>query len=856
MHHEDLTDGWTLTAVAGPAPADLLGRPVPAAVPGTSHTALLDAGLIPDPYLDRNETALEWMKRVDWAYERALDLAPAADGERVDLVLDGIDTVATVSLGERVLGRTANQHRSYRFDVRELAGRGPQPLRVDLASALTYAESEAARLGARPSPYPQPYNMVRKMACSFGWDWGPDLQTAGLWKPVRVERWRVARLASVRPVVTVDAGGDGRVEVHVDVERSGPAGRSSRPGPRPADGSGLRVRARVAGVEGEVVVAPDAGDAVVALAVPAPRLWWPAGYGEQALYGLEVELVADETPAGAVLDARSRRIGFRTVEVDTSDDEHGTRFTVVVNGVPVFVRGANWIPDDHLLTRITRDRLARRLDQALGAHLNLLRVWGGGIYESDDFYDLCDERGLLVWQDFLLACAAYPEESPLWEELEAEARENVVRLAPHPSLALWNGGNENLWGHEDWGWKAELDGRTWGERYALDLLARVVAELDPTRAYSPNSPSTPRRRPDEVHPNDPDHGTHHEWEVWNRVDYVHYRDDVPRFCSEFGFQGPPTWATLSRAVRASDGGPLTKDDPTFLLHQKAEDGNGKLDRGLAPHLGVPDDFVDWHWATQLNQARAVEHAVTHYRSWWPRTAGAIVWQLNDCWPVTSWAAVDGDERPKPLWYALRHAFADRVLVVGTRDGRLAVSVVNDSDEPWHGTLRLVRGALDGAALAVESHDVVVAPRAVVTVLPGDAVAVPDETGAEALVARLGTVRTVHTWAEDVDLALDPAAVRATAERVDGGYDVTVTAQSLVRDVALLVDRLDPAARVDDQLVTLTAAESVTFHVTSRVDLDPAALTGWPVLRSANDLRGRVPARAGVGAAAPSAEERA
>lgn len=838
MHHEDLTDGWTLTAVAGPAPAELLGRPVPARVPGTSHTALLDADLIPDPYLARNETALGWMKRVDWAYERLLDVAPAADDERVDLVFDGIDTVATVSLDGRELGRTANQHRSYRFDVRDLAGRGPLPLRVDLASALTYAEGEAARLGSRPSPYPQPYNMVRKMACSFGWDWGPDLQTAGLWKPVRVERWRVARLATVRPVVTVGTGtgtgtgGDGRVEVHVDVERSGLAGGSSG-----TDPAGLRVRARVAGVEGEVVVAPDAGTVRVVLDVPAPRLWWPVGYGEQPLYDLTVELVAD----GAVLDAWSRRIGFRTVEVDTSDDELGTRFTVVVNGVPVFVKGANWIPDDHLLTRITRQRLARRIDQALGAHLNLLRVWGGGIYESDDFYELCDERGLLVWQDFLLACAAYPEESPLWAELEAEARENVVRLTSHPSLALWNGGNENLWGHEDWGWKAELDGRSWGERYALELLADVVAELDPTRAYSPNSPSSPRRRPADVHPNDPDHGTHHEWEVWNRVDYVHYRDDVPRFCSEFGFQGPPTWATLTRAV-GRDADALTKDDPTFLLHQKADDGNGKLDRGLAPHVGVPEAFVDWQWATQLNQARAVEHAITHYRSWWPRTAGAIVWQLNDCWPVTSWAAVDGDERPKPLWYAFAHAFADRVLTVGERDGRLAVSVVNDTDEPWAGTLRLTRTTLDGGALADEVRDVVAGPRSVVTVLPNDDVAVPDQTGAEALVARLGTARTVHTWVEDVDLALDPAAVRATARRVDGGYDVTVTAQSLARDVTLLVDRLDPDARVDDQLVTLSAGESATFRVSTDAELDVEALTAWPVLRTANDLRARVPER--------------
>ena len=244
----------------------------------------------------------------------------------------------------------------------------------------------------------------------------------------------------------------------------------------------------------------------------------------------------------------------------------------------------------------------------------------------------------------------------------------------------------------------------------------MVAELDPTRPYAEGSPCSPGHALSDVHPNDPDHGTHHEWEVWNRVDHSAYRDAVPRFCSEFGFQGPPTWATLQRAVRDADGAVATKDHPTFLLHQKADDGNAKLDRGLEPHLGVPDDFTDWHWATQLNQARAVTHALTHYRSWWPRTAGAIVWQLNDCWPVTSWAAVDGDGRVKPLWWALRAAFADRLLTVQHRPGptgdEVVVAIVNDTDEPWAGTLFVRRERLEGTPLASDAVDVAVAPRSV------------------------------------------------------------------------------------------------------------------------------------------------
>ena len=743
----------------------------------------------------------------------------------------GIDTVATIALGGQVVARTANMHRSYRVDVRgaaAAAGGEALPLTVDLRSALEHAEAEQERIGFRPGAYPQPLNMVRKMACSFGWDWGPDLQTAGLWQPVTVERWRVARIAAVRPLVSLsDDHATATVAVHLDVERSGL-------GSAPAE---LAVTVRLGGHEVVGRVPAGAVSAVVDVVVEDPALWWPRGHGDAVLHDLDVTLL---DPDGTPLDSWHRRVGLRSVTLDTTPDEHGTPFTLAVNGRPLFVKGANWIPDDHLLTRITRGRLARRVDQAVGAGLNLLRVWGGGIYESEDFYELCDAAGLMVWQDFLLACAAYPEEEPHLTELEAEAREQVTRLSCHPSLVLWNGGNENLWGFMDWGWQEQLEGRTWGWRYYSEVFPRVLAELDPTRPYAQGSPYSPGHPLTEVHPNDPDHGTHHEWEVWNRVDHTAYRDAVPRFCSEFGFQGPPTWATLQRAVRDADGAVATKEHPTFLLHQKADDGNAKLDRGLEPHLGVPDDFTDWHWATQLNQARAVAYALTHYRSWWPRTAGAVVWQLNDCWPVTSWAAVDGDERVKPLWWAMRAAFADRLLTVQRRPGPTGaaeevVAVVNDSDDPWTGTLLVRRERLDGTLLASDAVDVTVAPRTVHLAALAAAVRVPGDTASEVLVVELGERRTVHTWAEDVDLDLDPAPLDVVVVAEPGGYRVDVTARSLAEDVTLLVDRLDPDAVVDDALVTLPAGSSATFHVRSTVaDLEDA-LVGPPVLRCANDV---------------------
>uniref|UniRef100_UPI0031D7E2CA glycoside hydrolase family 2 protein n=1 Tax=Saccharothrix mutabilis TaxID=33921 RepID=UPI0031D7E2CA len=802
-----LHDGWRLRAVGGPIPEHIANVEVPARIPGSAHLDLLAAGLIGDPYLDRNEADLAWAHRADWRFTLDFTAEAARPGERVDLAFDGLDTVATVELNGAVLGSTANMHRSYRFDVRDHLRDGGNQLVVTLRSALAYAEEQEEALGWRDRAYAHPFNAIRKMACSFGWDWGPDLQTAGIWRPVRLERWDTARLAEVRPLVTVDDDGAGRVEVHVTVDRA-------------SDGP-LTVEATVDGRSETATV--DGDKAVLTVLVPNADLWWPVGHGDHPLYDLDLTL-----HAGGPADRWHRRIGFRTITVDTTPDDIGTPFTFVVNGKPIFAKGANWIPDDHFVTRITRDRLARRVDQAVAANMNMLRIWGGGLYESEDFYDVCDERGVLVWQDFPFACAAYAEESPLWEEVEAEAREHVARLTPHASLALWNGNNENLWGFADWGWPEQLQGRTWGLKYYRELLPAIVAELDPTRPYAPGSPYSPG----DLHPNLDTHGTRHEWEVWNRVDYTRYRDFAPRFCSEFGFQGPPTWATLTAWIHDE---PLSPTSPAFLLHQKAEDGNGKLERGLAPHLPVPEAFEDWHWATQLNQARAVAFGVEHFRSHWPRTAGALVWQLNDCWPVTSWAAVDGEERPKPLYYALRHAFAPRLLTVQPRDGRDALVAVNDTDEVWTGEVVAARRTFAGEERAAAKLVLDVPARSVAVLDLAPELLTPADAEREVLVATTADARAVHLFREDVELAYDPSPLTATAVPVPGGYRVDVAATSFARDVALLADRVAPDAEVDDALVTLVAGEEHSFLVRTAERLDPAALTGPLVLRSANSL---------------------
>ncbi|WP_435588549.1 glycoside hydrolase family 2 protein [Micromonospora chalcea] len=808
-----LHEGWTLRAEPGPAvPPEIAGTAVPATVPGCVHTDLLAAGLIPDPYLDDNENRLTWIGRTDWVYETTFGWQPG-DEERVDLVCAGLDTVATVTLNGVEVGRTENQHRSYRFDVRALLRPDGNTLAVRFDSPYRYAEAHRDRLGDRPNAYPEPFHFIRKTACNFGWDWGPTLVTAGIWRDIGLHAWSTARLASVRPIVTV-VDGVGRVELHAEVERTG-----DEP---------LTVRATVAGVTAEVPVPAGEPTAVVTFAVADPALWWPIGYGDQPRYDLDATLHAAD---GRELDAASRRIGFRSVRLDTTPDAHGTPFALHVNDVPVFVRGVNWIPDDAFPNRVTRERLAQRFGQAAGAHVNLLRVWGGGRYESDDFYDLADETGLLVQQDFLFACAAYPEEEPFRTEVEAEAREQVTRLAGHPSLVLWTGNNENIWGWHDWDWREPLAGRTWGRGYYLELLPAVVGELDPTVPYWPGSPWSGS---EEIHPNDPAHGTTHIWDVWNTDDYTRYRDYVPRFVAEFGYQAPPAYATLRRAL--SDD-PLAHDSPGMTHHQKAADGDGKLRRGLDAHLPPPADFDDWHYLTQLNQARAIQLGVEHFRSHRPVCAGTVVWQLNDCWPVTSWSAIDGDGRRKPLWYALRRAYADRLLTVQPRDGRPALVAVNETAQAWRGPATVTRLTVTGEPRAKTSVDLdVPAYSSVVVELPAE-LARPDDGRAELLVADAGDAAERALWffAEDRDVRWPAAQWDAAVEPVDGGRRVRVTARTVLRDLTLFPDRLDPSAQVDAALVTLLPGESVVFTVSTTCPLDAEALTSRPVLRCVNDL---------------------
>ncbi len=813
---QPIDQDWVVSATGGPYPAEFAGIEVAATVPGSIHTDLLAAGLIPDPYLDDNESLLRWIGSTDWNYRTEFEWRP--DGaDRVELVFAGLDTVAEISLNGANIGATRNMHRSYRFDVTKTLLEGTNTLSVAFSSPVRHADAESMRLGYRPHVNHHPYNAIRKMACSFGWDWGIDTSTSGIWKAVTLESFSTARLSEVRPIATPSQkDSSGTVSVHVKVART-----SDAP---------LVISATVAGVTESVDLEPGETEGVVSVHLPDVSLWWPRGYGEQPLYDVAIEL-ADGSQAGAPapLDGLVKRVGFRTVTLDVTPDSAGAPFTIVINGAPVFVKGANWIPDDAFPHRVDRARYARRLDQAEFANMNLLRVWGGGIYETEDFFDLCDERGILTWQDFLLACAAYSEDEPLYSEIEAEAREAVARIGAHPSMVVLNGNNENLWGYQEWGWKLPLDGKTWGEAYYYDLFPAIVAELAPHVAYTPGSPFSPDRSDSQ---NAPDKGSMHIWDLWNEKDYPHYRDYRPRFVAEFGWQGPPTWSTLKASIGDD---PLTPESPGMLVHQKGFKGNWNLTDGLTPHFRLPSEISAWHWAMALNQALAIRTAVEYFRSLAPHCTGSIVWQLNDCWPVTSWAAVDGYGRAKPLLHALRGAYADRLVTIQPNGDGLDVVVINDTDVSWTSHLAISRLDFHGAGLATETNRLSVAPRATERIPVPAGVASPGSAESELIRAEFGNAFGDWFFAEGRDSALAEPRLETELDRTEDGYTLTVVAHTLVRELTVLVDKVAPDASVDRALVTLMPGEQAAFRIVTDAVITQEDIVSGEVLRSANQL---------------------
>lgn len=837
-------------------PDELIQKQIPAQVPGCLHTALLQDKLIEHPYIGDNESKLLWTGRCDCIYSKDILLDNNyIENNLIELCFDGIDTVANIFVNGAQIGQVRNMHRRYRFDIKSHLRPGLNHIQVCIKAPLPEAWqaqerlTDMPRIGGGLNPV-QPYNAIRKMSCNTGWDWGPVVPTSGIWRSVRLEAWSVGRLGDIRPVTRLANTDHAIIDIHADIIGTG------------------EIKAWLVDSSGNQHLMD--GDQSISL--KDPDLWWPTGYGEPSRYQLVVQLLHDEK----VIDQTEFLYAIREVEIVTTPDYDGMRWpvddladqssnqgsamTVKINGVVVYCKGANWIPDDCFPSSISDFRYRERIQQAKDANMNMIRVWGGGLYESDYFYQTCDELGIMVWQDFAFACATYSEDDELADEIYEEAKDNVSRLSRFGSLVIWNGCNENLWGYCSWEydgnkWSDIIGDRKWGLGYYFDMLPRVVQSYAPDTAYWAASPSNGGTREDfermDLHPNDNAHGNRHIWDVWHGPGhYLGYLKHYPRFCSEFGFHGQPTWTAIQAFTEPKD---RVWDSEIMRKHNKNEidelvgDGQDKTNKRISEDFTVSSDFDDWLYLSQVIQSRALSLGVGWFRSLYPWNHGALIWQLNDCWPTSSWSMIDmdcsGRGRLKPLYYATRRFFAPRVINFGPRQttyatdwgddlGPLRVYLHNDHTEPWAGTLHVKWMTLNGELLDEIDEQVTVSPRNAFSVDVPEKWTSPRKQDT-LLVADLEQGERGWWWFAPDRLGLAPKP-SFDIEVSNDSKEMTIHAHTLLRDVCLFADRLHAEAEAMDGCFNLLPGEQYTININTPVNLDASALCKKPVLRVIGD----------------------
>jgi beta-mannosidase len=801
-------DGIVANAVAG-AGTDWL----PITAPGDTYVALIAAGRLDDPYAARNEAKAAWVRGREWWWHARIALPAPTLGEIVELVFDGLDTFADIYLDGAILGRADNMFRSWRFDVTALP-----PGEHDLALCF---HPSAEMVSGDPIPVWPTFTdrvtasrrtLMRKAQFGWGWDWGPDLPTVGIWGPVRLTQRSPTEIRSANFSTLAIEEDLARVEVHLDAQGDGelrvdlidPAGTSVASGVRHGSGK-------------------------LAFEVANPQLWWTADLGAQPLYTLVVR-IADAPEF-------RQQVGIRTIAIDQSPDpdEPGTTFfRFVLNGVPIFAKGANWVPASSFVGAIPDDTYRDLLTRAVDANMNMIRVWGGGIYEYDVFYDECDRLGLLVWQDFMFACAPYPEEKAFLDNIRAEAAEQVDRLRHRACLALWCGNNENQAIQFFVDYATEQTTPLGGLVIYDEVLPEVLATLAP---HTPYWPSSPWGGPS---PNSMRGGDVHNWTVWHGtplvpdtdavgdfesapegVAFTRYAEDMARFVSEFGLQGAPDIGTLRRWMAPED---LELGSAGFL--ERIKDKADKATAMMLPITGMPQTLEQFVEFTMLAQAEGLKFGIEHYRRRKPHCSGALIWQHNDCWPCVSWSLIDYDGVAKSSWYATARAFSPVLASFRKEGDKVELWITNDTLAAVEDVARVALTRFHGGEVWHDSITFDVPANASVCIWRGIA-----EHANDCLL----TVRSnAHVFpanrvllAPVKDLELDPEpSLQVQRSSEDGILFLTIAADSYALAVHLRSD--DPAIRYDTNHFDLAAGEQCVVRVTRR--------DGGPVSPEAVEIR--------------------
>ncbi len=712
---------WTLAHEDGAITAPVL-------VPGSVYEALIEAGTIEDPFYGENEHQMEWIYESSWHFETTINVPDAfLQHEWIALRCRGIDTLSEVRVNDNLVGKTANMHVGYEFTVKEHLKAGKNAIKITVSSPTKAAREAKKKLGLnlRTGNALPGVPFLRKAQYSFGWDWGPKLPDMAIWQPVELVAHDGVWIDSVFPVQTFTYNKDPlsvtdpaaipsitveQVAIKVNVELAIMGAMKA--------GNGVTVKANLKSPDGrsfEAAVPVDGSRVSLDLQIPKPALWWTHDLGTPALHDLSVTLLKGNEP----IDALVQKVGLRDIKLVRRPDKWGETFFFMLNGVPVFAKGANWVPVDSFVPRGKRLGLYKALlADAKEANMNFLRVWGGGLYEDEVFYDLCDELGILNWQDFPFACALYPPTTEFVEAIRAEATTNIKRLRHHASLAAWIGNNEveQLY---PWVLVVAIGWRLWlKKKFAIayrelfeQVLPSIVADLDPTRSYWPSSPSNGGgdRSRGPLSSNDPNVGDSHFWKVWHmNAPFSEYRKFDSRFMSEFGFESFPHMRTIATFCPPEQ---YAFDSPIMDNHQKNRAGNDKIMTYMKRRFDVPVDFRKQVVLSQIVQAEAMEYGVEHWRRNRneQHCMGALYWQLNDCWPVASWSSIDYFGRWKALHYFAKRFYAPFAASVKEDRDSAELWVTNDRRDARKGRLVWKVADASGKARLSGSNELDVPP---------------------------------------------------------------------------------------------------------------------------------------------------
>jgi beta-mannosidase len=671
----------------------------PATVPGCVHTDLLANKLIDDPFYRDNEKRLQWIGKTDWEYTSTFRISgEMLNRQNLEIVFDGLDTYANVFLNDVPLLDADNMFRTWRVNIRKAAKAGDNVLRIRFRSPINEILPRMANLGyelpavndqgEKTSPY------TRKAPYQFGWDWGPRFVTSGIWKPVRLVAWDDARIEDLHirqnKLSSENADLTAAIEITAAAETSATIDVENVTEKKVVASKMVKLGAGVTKFD-------------LDFAIRNPKLWFPIGLGDQALYTFRAKLSINKKS----VDERAKRTGLRNLELKQKPDEFGKSFEFVVNGIPVFGRGANWIPADIFPTRITKEKYEKLLGSMRDANMNMVRVWGGGIYEDDHFYDLADEMGILVWQDFMFACSMYPGDKAFLDNIRHEITDSVKRLRDHPAIVIWVGNNEIETAWQHWGgWKDKNPDSVWQDylKIFVRLIPDVLDDLDPSRPYWQSSPSSNFQADSEFQ----GIGDTHYWQVWHaEKPYEEYEKQFPRFMSEYGFQSFPEIETVKTYTTDEDRKSI--ETPIMLAHQRHPRGNQLVRQYMMREYAQPKDFESFLYVSQVLQAQGIKIGAEHLRRIMPRNMGSLYWQANDCWQVASWSAMDYFGRWKALMYYTRRFYAPMLISPHIDDGKMNFYVVSDSPVASRAELNVRLIDLNGKELMTRSADLSIEP---------------------------------------------------------------------------------------------------------------------------------------------------